>query len=220
VNGSFTVNHGFNLELTVSNGVTNQTTVFGWAPPTPSPGALPTPDKANLFGGGLRLAWFSNSTGTYLRASLNLVTSITEAATTCAPSPGEVGNATVTITQTAQWPPCSCALVDSNSNGTLYVSTNAVVGDDVCIAASMSASPIVSFKVIGPTGGVFLSTAGCVNSAGTPVSCAASWNTAQLYPGRGQVQPGDYELIATGDSQSLRANFTLGPGAASMTSTT
>jgi len=130
-------------------------------------------------------------------------------ATTCTPSPGEAGNATATITETAQWPPCSCALVDSNSNGTLYVSTNAVVGDDVCIAASMSASPIVSFKVIGPTGGVFLLTPGCVNSAGTAVSCAASWNTAQLYPGGGQVHPGDYELIATGDSQSLRANFTL-----------
>jgi hypothetical protein len=130
-------------------------------------------------------------------------------ATTCAPSPGKVGNATVTITETAQWPPCSCTLVDSNSNGTLYVSTNAVVGDDVCIAASMSASPIVSFKVIGPTGGVFLPTPGCVNSAGTAVSCATSWNTAQLYPGGGQVQPGDYELVATGDLQSLRANFTL-----------
>ena len=137
-------------------------------------------------------------------------TTSTVEATTCAPSPGEAGNASVTITQTVgQWPPCACALVDSNSNGTLYVSTNAVVGDDVCIAASMSASPIVSFKVIGPTGGVFLPTGGCVNSAGTAVSCAASWNTAQLYPGGSQVQPGDYELIATGDLQSLRANFTL-----------
>ena len=134
----------------------------------------------------------------------------TAEATTCAPSPGESGNANVTITQTAgQWPPCSCALVDSNSNGTLYVSTNAVVGDDVCIAASMSASPIVSFKVLGPTGGVFLPGGGCVNSSGTAVSCATSWNTAQLYPGGSEVQPGDYELIATGDSQSLRANFTL-----------
>jgi hypothetical protein len=81
----------------------------------------------------------------------------------------------------------------------------------------MSASPIVSFKVIGPTGGVFLLTPGCVNSAGIAVSCTASWNTAQLYPGGGQVQPGDYELVATGDSQSLRANFTLGPGVASST---
>lgn len=139
-----------------------------------------------------------------------LATTSTAEATTCAPSPGESGNANVTITQTAgQWPPCSCALVDSNSNGTLYVSTNAVVGDDVCIAASMSASPIVSFKVLGPTGGVFLPGGGCVNSSGTAVSCATSWNTAQLYPGGSQVQPGDYELIATGDSQSLRANFTL-----------
>jgi hypothetical protein len=140
----------------------------------------------------------------------------TAEATTCAPSPGKAGNATVTITQTAgQWPGCSCALVDSNSNGTLYVSTNAVVGDDVCIAASMSVSPIVSFKVVGPTGGVFLLTPGCVNSAGRAVSCAASWNTAQLSPGGSQVQPGVYELIAIGGLQSLRANFTLGRGVAS-----
>jgi hypothetical protein len=152
----------------------------------------------------------SSSEGTHSATS-------TAEATTCAPTPGQVGNATVTITQTAgQWSGCACALVDSNSNGTLYVSTNAVVGDDVCIAASMSASPIVSFEVVGPTGTVF-STPGCVNSAGTAVSCATSWNTAQLYPGGSQVQPGNYELIATGDSQSLRANFTLGAGVASST---
>ena len=98
--------------------------------------------------------------------------------------------------------------MDSNSNGTLYVSTNAVVGDDVCIAASMSKSPIVSFEVIGPTG-VFLSTPGCHNSAFTAVSCEAFWDTAQPDPRGNPIQPGDYELIATGDSQSLRANFTL-----------
>lgn len=136
-------------------------------------------------------------------------------ATTCAPPPGESGNATVTITQTAgQWPGCACALVDSNANGTLYVSTNAVVGDDVCVAASMSKSTVVSFEVIGPTG-VFFSTPGCVNSAFTAVSCEAYWDTAQTYGGN-QIQPGDYELIATGDSQSLRANFTLGPGGTSV----
>lgn len=132
----------------------------------------------------------------------------TAEATTCAPSAGESGNATVTITRTAgQWPGCACALVDSNANGTLYVSTNAAVGDDVCIAASMSKSTVVSFEVIGPTG-VFFSTPGCVNSAFTAVSCEAYWDTAQTYGGN-QIQPGDYELIATGDSQSLRANFTL-----------
>src|ERR1700730_5720575 len=69
-NRTATANTGFNLELRVSNGLSNQTTVFGWAPPAPSPGALPTPDKATLFGGGLQLNWFSNSTGTYLKASL------------------------------------------------------------------------------------------------------------------------------------------------------
>jgi len=144
----------------------------------------------------------SSSEGTHSATS-------TVEATTCAPPPGESGNATVTITQTAgQWPGCACALVDSNSNGTLYVSTNAVVGDDVCIAASMSKSTIVSFEVVGPAG-VYLSMPGCVNSAFTAVSCATFWNTGQLYPGGGQVQPGDYELIATGDLQSLRANFTL-----------
>jgi hypothetical protein len=137
---------------------------------------------------------------------------VTTSQSTCAPSPGEVGNATVTITETAgQWPPCSCALVDSNSNGTLYVSTNAFVGDDVCIAASMSASPTVSFEFIGPAG-VFLSTPGCINSAFTAVSCEASWDTAQPDPRGNQIQPGVYELVATGESQSLRANFLLGPG--------
>jgi hypothetical protein len=144
----------------------------------------------------------SSSEGTHSATS-------TVEATTCAPSPGEAGSATVTITQTAgQWPGCACALVDSNSNGTLYVSTNAVVGDDVCIAASMSKSTVVSFEVVGPTG-VFLSTPGCVNSAGTAVSCSDFWDTAQPDPRGNQIQPGDYELIATGDSQSLRANFTL-----------
>ena len=103
---------------------------------------------------------------------------------------------------------CGFSRVDSNSNGTLYVSTNAVVGDDVCIAASMSKSTIVSFEVIGPTG-VFLSTPGCINSAFTAVSCEASWNTARPDPRGNTIQPGDYELIATGDLQSLRANFTL-----------
>jgi len=146
----------------------------------------------------------SSNEGTHPATS---TTSTAEAAT-CAPSPGEAGNAAVTITQTAQWPPCACALVDSNSNGTLYVSTNAVVGDDVCVAASMSASPTVFFKVIGPTG-VFLPTVGCVNSAFTAVSCETFWDTAHPDPRGNQIQPGDYELIATGDSQSLRANFTL-----------
>jgi hypothetical protein len=40
-------------------------------------------------------------------------------------------------------------------------------------------------------------------------SCLAFWNTAQPDPRGNPIQPGDYELIATGDSQSLRANFTL-----------
>ncbi len=74
-NGTATANTGFNLELRVSNGLSNQTIVFGWAPPAPSPGVLPTPDSATLFGGGLQLNWFSNSTGTYLRASLSQATS-------------------------------------------------------------------------------------------------------------------------------------------------
>ena len=149
----------------------------------------------------------SEATSTSSNGGIHSATS-TEA-TTCAPPHGESGNATVTITQTAgQWPGCACALVDSNSNGTLYVSTNAVVGDYVCIAASMSKSTIVSFEVIGPTG-VFLSTPGCVNSAFTAVSCEAGWDTAKPDPRGNQIQPGVYELIATGDSQSLRANFTL-----------
>jgi len=142
---------------------------------------------------------------------------------TCTSPPGKAGNATVAITETAgQWPPCSCALVDSNSNGTLYVSTNAVVGDDVCIAASMTESPIVSFEVIGPAG-VYLSTPGCMNSAFTAVSCEADWDTAQPDPRGNPIQPGSYELIASdgeGSRAVLEANFTLTSNTAVATTTT
>jgi hypothetical protein len=117
------------------------------------------------------------------------------------------------------WPSCGCALVDSTSSGSLYVQSNLKVGDDVCIAAAMNGTSSVSFTITNSTGsrmftGVCAATGGMGNQPVTGDSCLALWNTAQPDPRGNPIQPGDYELTAIGDSQSLRANFTLGPGPA------
>jgi hypothetical protein len=164
----------------------------------------------------------SSSEGTHPAAS---TTSTTEA-TTCAPSPGGSGNATVTITQTVgQWPGCDCALVASNSQGALYVSTNAKVGDDVCLAASLNGSDIAAFTITNSTGSVVLQTIGCVSSGGlgaspsNGISCETDWDTAAptesggaIAVGTGPVTTGTYTLAATegqGSPAVLQANFTL-----------
>lgn len=155
--------------------------------------------------------------------TVSLPSSITDS--TCSVNPGEAGHATVTQT-VGGWPGCGCMLVASNSDGTLYVTTNAVVGDNVCLAASLYYSDSVGFTITNSTGSVVLETAACVSSGGldssssTGVSCESDWNTAApgesggvAKVGTGAVTAGIYTLAATGNTGSpviLEANFTLG----------
>jgi len=126
VNGTQAVNTGFNLELRVSNGLSNQTTVFGWAPPAPLPGVLPTPDNATLFGGGLQLNWFSNSTGTYLRASVNQVTATVTAPGSTTTSFTLSTGPSATITTVTGYPTSSSPSAGSSSQGGTQTLTTTV----------------------------------------------------------------------------------------------
>lgn len=137
---------------------------------------------------------------------------------TCALPPGQVGNATVTITETAgQFPPCGCALADSNSDGTLYVSTNTIVGDNVCMTASLEHSAGVYLRVTNATGSlVFSGNCVALPPPGAPPptgdTCTAYWDTAKPDPQGNPIEPGSYRLIASGGEGSqalLEANFSL-----------
>jgi len=145
----------------------------------------------------------------------------------CAAPPGPTGNSSFTVTQTAnEWPSCDCALVASNSQGMLYVSTDAKVGDDVCLAASVNGSDTVGFTITNSTGNVVFQSIGCVSSGGigasppTGVSCETDWDTAApgesggvVTVGTGAITAGTYTLAATyglGSPAVLQANFTLG----------
>jgi len=115
---------------------------------------------------------------------------------------------------TSSAPPCGCALAVSNSNGSLYVSPNPKVGDDVCIEATLSSSTEVLLKVTNSTGSVVFSDQ-CVATGGAGPSngdtCSSLWNTANPDPHGGAIEPGTYLLAATGGSGAveLEANFTL-----------
>jgi len=155
----------------------------------------------------------------------------------CTPIPGHAGDSTSTITAAAGgWPGCDCALVASNTQGVLYVSTNANVGDDVWLAASLYDSGTVAFTIANSTGGVVLETAYCASSGGlggvsssTGISCRTDWNTAApgesggvAKVGAGAVTAGTYSVAATyttGSPAVLEAKFTLGLAVASTTST-
>lgn len=166
----------------------------------------------------------SQSTSTFLTGSNS---SQSVSSSECAPSPGHTGNSSYTVTETG-WPGCDCALVASNSQGMLYVSTNAKVGDDVCLAASLYDSDTVAFTITNSTGSLVLQTAPCIalGAPGTPSptgdSCETDWNTAApgesggvVTVGMGAVTAGNYSLAAgdgTGSASVLEANFTLGPG--------
>lgn len=145
--------------------------------------------------------------------------------TECAPPSGNTGNSTHVITGTG-WPDCDCALVASNSNGMLYVSTNGSVGDDICLAASLYGSDQVAFAITTLSGSVVFQTGFCVSSGGlgtsssTGISCESDWNTAAPGESGGVVKfatapitPGTYKLAALagpGSPAVLEANFTLG----------
>jgi hypothetical protein len=126
-------------------------------------------------------------------------------------------SATVTETIGSSAPACGCVLVDSNSNGSLYVSPNPKVGDNVCVEAYFSDSDRAYFSITNSTGSLVFSVS-CFasqapNTSGGPAneSCLALWNTANPDPGGNAIGAGAYRLVATGPSaaDSLEANFTL-----------
>jgi hypothetical protein len=144
--------------------------------------------------------------------SMELASSSTTQST-CQILESESGN-TTTVTATAgQFPPCGCTLVDSNSNGSLYVSTTAEVGDVVCITASLDNSSEVYLSVANSTGSVVFSPVACI--AGGPSAgdtCTAYWDTAQPSPQGSPIGPGVYRVMASdyqGSPVVLEANFTL-----------
>jgi hypothetical protein len=113
-------------------------------------------------------------------------------------------------------PPCGCALVDSNSNGSLYVSPDPKVGDSVCVEASLNDSARVTLSITNSAGGlVFSDTCVATQSPGalspTGDSCATFWNTGNPDPQGNAIGPGSYHLVASGSSAAvqLEANFTL-----------
>jgi hypothetical protein len=137
------------------------------------------------------------------------VTSTTQS--TCA------ADATATETIGSSAPACGCALVDSNSNGSLYVSPNPKVGDNVCVEAQFSDSDQASFSITNSTGSLvftascFASQAPVASEGPSSESCLALWNTANPDPEGNAIGAGDYRLVATSApaADSLAANFTL-----------
>jgi hypothetical protein len=126
------------------------------------------------------------------------------------------GSVNVTITETAGQTPCGCALADSNSYGSLYVSSDSRVGDYVCMRASLNDSPQVYLSIKDSAGSVVFS-GSCVASGapGAPSptgdTCTAYWDTASPDPQGNTIGPGTYLLTAS-DYQGavvLEANFTL-----------
>jgi hypothetical protein len=155
----------------------------------------------------------SNGTTQLPAKMISSVQSATQSS--CSVRSGGSGNATMTITVTiGQPPPCGgCELVDSNSNGSLYVSTDARAGDDVCMAASLNYSDEVYLSVTNSAGTLVFSPPACV--AGGPSQgdgCMVGWDTSSPDLQGNPIEPGTYRLTAS-DSQSapvvLEANFTL-----------
>ncbi len=136
------------------------------------------------------------------------------AASSCNIPPGGTKNVTIT----AQFPPCDCALVQSNSNGSLFVSTNARVGDNVCLTASLNNSATVYLAVENSAGKLVYSPGMCAATGrpGAPPptgdTCTAYWDTTRPDTQGNPIGPGTYHLIASsyeGAPISLQANFTL-----------
>jgi hypothetical protein len=115
---------------------------------------------------------------------------------------------TVTVSIGQSGPPCGCELVDSNASGSLYVSPNAKVGDNVCVEASLKNTSEVSLTITNSSGSVVFS-AICVATGGagpaTGDTCTAFWNTANPDPQGNAITAGTYHLV----SGDLEANFTL-----------
>lgn len=158
----------------------------------------------------------SSSTETTQTPTSTTGSSRSTAQSSCTVHASGGGNITVTVTA-GQFPPCGCALVDSNSNGSLYVSTNSKVGDIVCITAALNNSPQVYLSITNSAGGVVFS-GSCVASQlpGAPSpkgdTCAAYWDTSKPDLQGNPIEPGTYHLIASdyeGSPVVLETNFTL-----------
>ncbi len=124
--------------------------------------------------------------------------------------------ATVTESIGQSGPPCGCVLVDSNSNGSLYVSPDPKVGDSVCVEASLDDSAQVSLSITNSAGsvvfsGVCVATGQTRAPAPTGDTCTAFWNTANPDPQGNAIEAGNYHLVASGSTSAvqLEANFTL-----------
>jgi hypothetical protein len=147
--------------------------------------------------------------------SLELASSSTSQPACTISASGSGNTSTITVTA-GQFPPCGCTLADSNSNGSLYVSTDAEVGGIVCMTASLDDSSGVSLSVTNSTGSVVFSTGTCIASAlpgappSTGISCTAYWNTSKPDPQGNRVESGTYLLVArVGSAMVLEAGFTL-----------
>ena len=125
--------------------------------------------------------------------------------------------ATVTETIGPSAPPCGCALVDSNSIGSLYASPNPKVGDDVCLGAYFSDSDQAQMSITNSAGSLVFSASCAASQApattGSPADelCLAFWNTSNPDPQGNAIGAGAYRLFVTGSSadDSLEANLTL-----------
>ena len=100
-----------------------------------------------------------------------------------------------------------------SASGSLWISPNPRVGDNVCIQASNNYSQEVDITISNSIGRTVFSQS-CVGTGGTGgaatggVTCLLFWNTALPDAQGNSVVPGTYLLAA---SNCLRANFTVSP---------
>jgi hypothetical protein len=111
-------------------------------------------------------------------------------------------------------PPCGCALVVSNSIGSLWASRNPKVGDTVCIMATLNGSTRVSLGITDSAGVVMLSAQCVALQRGGPTfgaSCMSLWDTARPDPQGNAIEAGTFLLVASGSlgAVPLEANITL-----------
>jgi len=126
---------------------------------------------------------------------------------------------TVTVTVGSSGPPCGCEPVESNANGTLYVSPNANVGDNVCVEAFLKGAGGVFLSIANSSGSVVFSSECVVVGGGfggggpSPGdSCTTFWDTSRPDPQGMAIVSETYVLSASvspSSSISLEANFTL-----------
>ncbi len=127
---------------------------------------------------------------------------------------GVTATVTITVSVGQSSPPCGCMLVDSNSSGSLYVSPNPKVGDNVCLQATLNHSMQVFLKITNTAGSVVFSTQCAATGGAGPSSrdtCLSLWDTTRPDPQGNPIEAGRYHIVAGGDSAvvSLEANLML-----------